>query len=763
MPLMSPDVAPVHCIIVRLANGWRIRDCSGHLGTRLNGKTITEEPLADDDHLQIGPFNFKVHLPARPEPVEPTSPSGPAASAAEGDPGAVDVDRLTQSRANLVRLARAYRLQAQAALQQQVDLKAELTACVRDLSADRSDLDRDWQQLEKSALALRVRELDLERAEKVVRDRLVHLEEEQRQLKETSPIENDDQHREALEALEKERADLANRLEHLELQCDQLDRERAEIEAARNELEAARLEVDGLRSQAEADQNRARDLFRQREQQLAQRAAELEARAANNQREPGDASPIQVVRVADDTLRQARDEARQQLDQLRLIADGLQRENEELRSKLSGAGAGAERPLVGSVGTPTVPRSELESSEAAYAALQMQLKRLQVERNQERSQIREQMEQLRQENELLRDRLAGTGSAPDAAEVNAAALQAHLRQAQSEREEENARSQAQIAELHQEIEILRQAAIGEATVPVSISERAEFEQQINSLTRETDRLRGLLKQVYEENEILKQQSLAALTVPSESSVEHLDTPQVSEDEMRQLVAHLDLLREENEQLQQGLLHAQSHEIELNNKSRTVELLQQQIVSLQTDLQQVQTQMATRDQEVEGLREEVALSGEVKTIQALRQSVHKLESDLQDRDAVIEKLMVALDAPTANMQHSGSYERELHQFRVELERDRRMVDEQLAELRQRQGDIEDAARETELQLSRERAAMARERNELTRMRDDIRMDQERLERLSKNLANNGASIAQLRSVLAQNTNDAVSPSNKDRRR
>src|SRR5437762_4913208 len=27
--LVSPEVAPVHCLIVRLADGWHIRDCTG--------------------------------------------------------------------------------------------------------------------------------------------------------------------------------------------------------------------------------------------------------------------------------------------------------------------------------------------------------------------------------------------------------------------------------------------------------------------------------------------------------------------------------------------------------------------------------------------------------------------------------------------------------------------------------------------------------------------------------------------------------------
>ncbi len=61
--LETPEVAPVHCLIVRVFDGWRLRDCSGRLGTRLNGRSALDEQLHDDDVLQVGTFSFKIHLP----------------------------------------------------------------------------------------------------------------------------------------------------------------------------------------------------------------------------------------------------------------------------------------------------------------------------------------------------------------------------------------------------------------------------------------------------------------------------------------------------------------------------------------------------------------------------------------------------------------------------------------------------------------------------------------------------------------------------
>jgi pSer/pThr/pTyr-binding forkhead associated (FHA) protein len=76
--LVSPEVAPVHCVLVRLAGGWRIRDCSGRAGTRLNGRPVHDEPLANGDIIQLGTFSFETYLPAEAAPAghAPAAPAG---------------------------------------------------------------------------------------------------------------------------------------------------------------------------------------------------------------------------------------------------------------------------------------------------------------------------------------------------------------------------------------------------------------------------------------------------------------------------------------------------------------------------------------------------------------------------------------------------------------------------------------------------------------------------------------------------------------
>ena len=63
--LDAPDISSIHLIISRGNNGYRVRDCHSRAGTKLNGNAVKESPVKDGDLLQIGPFSFRLHLPAR--------------------------------------------------------------------------------------------------------------------------------------------------------------------------------------------------------------------------------------------------------------------------------------------------------------------------------------------------------------------------------------------------------------------------------------------------------------------------------------------------------------------------------------------------------------------------------------------------------------------------------------------------------------------------------------------------------------------------
>ncbi|MGH7172682.1 MAG: FHA domain-containing protein [Gemmataceae bacterium] len=131
--VISPEVAPVHCILQRTPDGWRLRDCSGgRHATRLNGRSVHEEILRDTDMLQIGSFSFEVRLPAAR--VTPVLGSTPVVD----DRVASRLKHLQRSRRNLIRLALRLRRRDRKANPLPPTL-AELerqAQCLRDLQRD---------------------------------------------------------------------------------------------------------------------------------------------------------------------------------------------------------------------------------------------------------------------------------------------------------------------------------------------------------------------------------------------------------------------------------------------------------------------------------------------------------------------------------------------------------------------------------------------------------------------------------------------------
>src|SRR5262249_23501213 len=157
--LVSPEVAPVHCILVRVAEGWKLRDCSGRPGTRVNGRVVEETLLDDADVIQIGAFTFQAHLPAGHGPAESAiSPSR--------------FERLQRSRQRFAERALSLRrklgqreradavfskkegelaLKAEAMRVRQRDYELRMTRLElseRDLTTDRSTLEKEYRALQ---------------------------------------------------------------------------------------------------------------------------------------------------------------------------------------------------------------------------------------------------------------------------------------------------------------------------------------------------------------------------------------------------------------------------------------------------------------------------------------------------------------------------------------------------------------------------------------------------------------------------------------
>lgn len=62
--LNAESVHAFHCVLAFSASGLTLRNLPADAETRVNGEAVTACPLRDGDLLSIGPFQFRVHLPA---------------------------------------------------------------------------------------------------------------------------------------------------------------------------------------------------------------------------------------------------------------------------------------------------------------------------------------------------------------------------------------------------------------------------------------------------------------------------------------------------------------------------------------------------------------------------------------------------------------------------------------------------------------------------------------------------------------------------
>ncbi len=270
--LVSPEVAPVHCVLVRLDDGWHIRDCSGR-ATRLNGKAIRDEPLRNGDTIQVGTFSFEAQLP----PAAYQLPRAPAArpAAVVAPAAAPELGRLQSSRRRLAELALGLRRRLREqdeehgelareradleqlerrlrkAHEEQMTRQAALTEGQKELARRGEELDRFAAHLRRQAALVQSDSGDSQRYAEAEAE-LVRQRVEQNRLGEEL-----EQLRRDLEARQAELEATAEQLaEALRSEREQLDRDRAELgkqreglEQERAELVRQRIELERLREQ----------------------------------------------------------------------------------------------------------------------------------------------------------------------------------------------------------------------------------------------------------------------------------------------------------------------------------------------------------------------------------------------------------------------------------------------------------------------------------------------------------------------------------
>ncbi|MER3416118.1 MAG: hypothetical protein C4297_07925 [Gemmataceae bacterium] len=157
-------------------------------------------------------------------------------------------------------------------------------------------------------------------------------------------------------------------------------------------------------------------------------------------------------------------------------------------------------------------------------------------------------------------------------------------------------------------------------------------------------------------------------------------------------------------------------------------------SLRAGVQEVDVEIETLRRRSEDLQREVLVLRA--QLDQERQRSRRLEKDMAAREEEMEQ-----------------YEAELNDFRRQLEADRRKLDEELDQLQARKQELTEAIRQAELEMSRERAHLAREKAALTRLREEIRMELERAQRLAQVRDQLGAVEKLRRSAAVENPSAA----------
>jgi pSer/pThr/pTyr-binding forkhead associated (FHA) protein len=279
--LESPEVAPVHCLIVRVFDGWRLRDCSGRLGTRLNGRSVHDELLHDEDVVQVGTFSFKLHLPPASQalafvPSRQELVATPAAAALT--PSRVPVDDPDKARTDSLLERRAAELDQRAenlrALQRDCDehlalLKQRERECTDRCAALEAERKAFQAQVEKAKRELAASRLALEQEQAAFRAVLTSTTAQSP----TSPLPLD---------LERRRQELDAYAQHLMRTREQVQQQQEELERAREQFRAVREGAEHYdRDKAEhyeqwvQEQEAAAKEYEWRRESLAKEMAEL--------------------------------------------------------------------------------------------------------------------------------------------------------------------------------------------------------------------------------------------------------------------------------------------------------------------------------------------------------------------------------------------------------------------------------------------------------------------------------------------------------
>lgn len=255
-------ISHVHCVIVRQAAEYLVRDLESRSGTFVNGRRVSEAVLQSGDELVVGPLSLRVWLPDCPPAAPPESsissddahsPVAAPAPAADATPPAAAIPSLSpeelsqQLRDELAELARR---------------ETRLHAHVADFEAETR---KQRMLLNESVAAARTHWKELAAREAALQDQAARLKQDESRLREQAQSLAEATRRYEARTSHEE-ADRQARDEQSQQLCASLESQKAELETAirrhQATLAALRQRLDGYRQQDDnAFQVAVNDLF----------------------------------------------------------------------------------------------------------------------------------------------------------------------------------------------------------------------------------------------------------------------------------------------------------------------------------------------------------------------------------------------------------------------------------------------------------------------------------------------------------------------
>jgi pSer/pThr/pTyr-binding forkhead associated (FHA) protein len=229
--------------------------------------------------------------------------------------------------------------------------------------------------------------------------------------------------------------------------------------------------------------------------------------------------------------------------------------------------------------------------------------------------------------------------------------------------------------------------------------------------------------------VLDEKKLVLMRMMGELKKMQEDLRRQAKPDVQALHAEIERLRRENADLRGLASQSDTHALLEENES------------LRTRVQHLEEQPGDAGQladlraEIDLLREELDhkekaldnLSQHGSQAQSMRTENELLKKLLEEKNLAMDLLVQKTKVAPKSENDLERYETELNEFRRQLETDRAKFNAEVEMLRDRNKELDEAIREMEMEMSKERAELGRERMRLERVREEVKADAERLQR------------------------------------